>query len=120
MKKTLLVLGVLAILSTSVYSYRGYGYGGGCIGQNYGGMGRGSGYHMGAQNSRYHNLSPEQQQEYLAIYNKYSIEIQQKRLDIEKELLNEKPNWKKIEKLNEEMAKLEAQMRTEHMKNTYN
>lgn len=135
MKKTLLVLGAIAVLSTATYSFRGYSYGscpfgGDRMGRNSGyhmdsnGMGRNNGYHM--NRGGYNNLSPEEQQKFLEareknseIYNKYSLDIQQKRLDVERELLNEKPDWKKIEKLNGDIAELEAKARTEMMKNSY-
>jgi len=135
MKKGLLILGAIIVISTSTYAFRGNSYGGGCFGGSFSGMGRGGGYHMGYRGNgypmgyrgnEYNTLTTEQQQEYLqvreqniGVYNKYSIDIQQKRLDVERELLNEKPDWKKIGKLNEEIAKLEAQMKTEQMKNSY-
>ncbi len=40
----------------------------------------------------------------------------EKRLEIRKELLNEKPDWNKIEKLNTEIAVKKSQAVTERMK----
>ena len=40
------------------------------------------------------------------------ILIEEKRLEVRKELLNEKPDWNKIEKLNIEIATQEAKNRT--------
>lgn len=42
--------------------------------------------------------------------------IETKKLEIRKELLNENPDWEKIEKLNIEMATEEAKLRTKRMK----
>lgn len=47
---------------------------------------------------------------------KSRILIEEKRIEIRKELLNEKPNWNKIEKLNNEIALERAKNKTEHMK----
>lgn len=50
---------------------------------------------------------------------KLRIEIDEKRLEIRKELLNDKPNWDKIEKLNIEIATQEAKVRTCRMRENY-
>ncbi len=70
--------------------------------------------------------TPEDERAYLEarersveIYNKYGVQIEQKQLEVERELLEEKPNWNKVEKLNEEIARLEAKARTEMMKSSY-
>lgn len=47
---------------------------------------------------------------------KSRIFVDEKRLEIRKELLNEKPNWDKIEKLNSDIALERAKNKTEHMK----
>lgn len=47
---------------------------------------------------------------------KSRILIDEKRLEIRKELLNEKPDWNKIEKLNSDIALERARNKTEHMK----
>lgn len=44
------------------------------------------------------------------------ILMAEKRLEIRKELLNEKPDWNKIEKLNTEIAVKKSQCITENMK----
>lgn len=47
------------------------------------------------------------------------ILIEEKKLEIRKELLNEKPDWNKIEKLNVEVATQEAKHRTARMKEKF-
>lgn len=47
---------------------------------------------------------------------KSSIIIEEKRLEIRKELLNENPDWNKIEKLNTEISNEIGKMRTAGMK----
>ena len=45
--------------------------------------------------------------------------IDEKRLEIRKELLNNKPDWNKIEKLNVEIATQEAKLKTCRMRESY-
>ncbi|MBU3842280.1 MAG: hypothetical protein IAA47_04750 [Candidatus Fusobacterium pullicola] len=47
------------------------------------------------------------------------IMIEEKKLEIRKELLNDKPNWNKIEKLNIEIATQEAKNRTTNMRERF-
>ncbi len=47
------------------------------------------------------------------------ILIDEKRLDIRKELLNENPDWNKIEKLNIDIATEEAKLKTCRMRENY-
>ena len=72
---------------------------------------------------RFQQLTPEEGKEYLKIkeesfkvYSKYGIEINKKQLQLERELLKEDPDWNKVENLNNEIALLEAKVRTEIMK----
>lgn len=50
---------------------------------------------------------------------KVRIMIDEKRLEIRKELLNNKPDWNKIEKLNVEIATQEAKLKTCRMRESY-
>lgn len=50
---------------------------------------------------------------------KVRISIEEKKLAIRKELLNEKPDWNKIEKLNIDIATQEAKIKTFYMKESY-
>lgn len=128
MKKSILLLGAFIAISASALAWggygqgRGYGYGRGC-----GFWGRSSGgWHMGGRGYNTPVTTPEDERAYLEarersveIYNKYGVQIEQKQLEVERELLKEKPNWNKVEKLNEEIAKLQAKARTEMQKNNY-
>ncbi len=129
MKKMLLLTGALLVISTTALSFGGYSYGRGkgCTGGSYPGRMNSGWHHMIGRGGNYRELSAEEQQEYLQvrernleIYNKYGNEISKKQLEVERELLEEKPSWKKIGKLNEEIARLEAEMKTEQLKNSYN
>ena len=71
-----------------------------------GGYGSCHGYH------NYGNLSPALQE--------VNIRIQEKNLEIRKEMLKSNPNWSKIENLNTEIAKERAKLRTENQRNTWN
>lgn len=53
-------------------------------------------------------------------FEKSRIMIDEKRLEIRKELLNDKPDWNKIERLNIEVATQEAKNKTLRMKEHYN
>jgi glucan-binding YG repeat protein len=57
-------------------------------------------------------LTPEQQK----IKTQYSIALQEKRLEIKKEMTKNPLNWKNIEKLNKEEATLQAEHKTQMMK----
>lgn len=50
---------------------------------------------------------------------KVRIMIDESRLQIRKELLNEKPDWNKIEKLNIDIATQEAKLKTCRMRESY-
>ncbi|WP_320046442.1 hypothetical protein [uncultured Ilyobacter sp.] len=72
---------------------------------------------------RFQQLTPEEGKEYLKIkeesfkvYSKYGLDINKKQLELEAELLKKSPDWKKVENLNNEIASLEAKVRTEIMK----
>ena len=52
--------------------------------------------------------TPEMQQQRIA--------MEEKRLDIKKELIKDKPDWNKVEKLNKEIALQQASAKTEKMK----
>lgn len=58
------------------------------------------------------NLTPEQR----TAVEKNRIAIQEKRLEVRKALLEKSPDWKKIEKLNQESATIMAKSKTEMMK----
>jgi len=129
MKKMLLLMGALLVISTTSLSFGGYSYGRGrgCTGSSSFGRMNSGWHHMEERGSSYNELSAEEQQEYLLVreknletYNKYGTEISKKQLEVERELLEEKPSWKKIGNLNEDIAKLEAEMKTEQLKNSYN
>lgn len=47
------------------------------------------------------------------------IQIEEKKLEVRKELLNEKPDWNKIEKLNIDIATQEAKLKTSRMKDKF-
>lgn len=108
----------------------GSGYGGHMMGPGYDDYMMGSGYHRGMYgDDRYmpqRRLTPEEEKTYFEmreksfeIHKKYSIEIRRKQLELESELMKEKPNWEKIEKLNGEIAILESKVKTEMMKVNY-
>ncbi|WP_319370678.1 hypothetical protein [uncultured Ilyobacter sp.] len=108
----------------------GSGYGRGMMGPGYGGYMMGPGYHRGMyEDERYmpqRRFTPEEEKAYLKIreenlklYNQYGRSINRKQLEIETELLNDRPDWKKIQKLNDEIAALESKLKTELMKKNY-
>ena len=96
--KKVLTIGALVLTIGGFAAARGMGYGGR---MGYGGMhgGCGGGYHyqMMANN-------PDMQKSWIA--------IEEKRLDIKKEMIKASPDWKKIEKLNTDIATEQAKMRT--------
>ena len=63
---------------------------------------------MHKKNFQRQPLTPEMQ--------KQRIAVEEKRLDIKKELLKDKPDWSKVEKLNREIALQQASAKTERMK----
>lgn len=67
--------------------------------------GRGHHHHYRRENCR---INPDNE--------RMRILMAEKRLEIRKELLNEKPDWNKIEKLNTEIAVKKSQCITENMK----
>ena len=97
MKKVLLIGSVILTLGAVTFARGGYGMmGGGC-----GGYG-------------YMNSNPETQQT--------RIRIQEKNLEIRKETIKANPDWKKVERLNSEIATEQAKLRTEmqkYMRNNY-
>ena len=111
MKKTL-IFG-LFLLSTVVFSHMHGDYGG----NDYmrGGYGPGMGM--------YQTLTPEQQKELNLLENeiyrvrsRYMVDIQTKQFEIERLMLQDNVDWKKVERLNQEVAMLQANMTTEIMK----
>lgn len=75
----------------------GMGYGGGR--GHGGGCGGGGGYHYQMMSN-----NPDMQKSW--------ITIEEKRLDVKKEMIKTTPDWKKIEKLNTDIATEQAKMRT--------
>lgn len=74
------------------------------MGRKSGKMGRGNGGAYG-----YNMLTPEQR----TAAEKNMITAQEKRLEVRKLMLDKTPDWKKVEKLNGEIANLQAKNRTE-------
>ncbi len=126
MKKTVLILGAFIAISTTSLAWGGYGHqGGGCGNGFWGGMSN-RWHHMTGRGHSYRQGDIEDERAYLEareksseVYNKYGVKIDQKQLEVERELLEEEPNWNKISKLNEEIAILQARARTEMMKSSY-
>ena len=103
MKKALLIGSIVLTLGAVTFARGGYGMGG-----NGGMMGGGCGGYG------YMNSNPEAQQT--------RIRIQEKNLEIRKETVKANPDWKKVEKLNSEIATEQAKLRTEmqkYMRNNY-
>ena len=96
MKKLLLIGSLVLSLGAVGFARGGHGYGGGC-----GGHGRGNG------NGYYNNMMTSNPQ-----IEKSRITIQEKRLDVRKELIKTSPDWKKVEKLNSEIGAEQGKMRT--------
>ena len=126
MKKTVLILGAFIAISTTSLAWGGYGHqGGGCGHGFWSGMSN-RWHHMTSRGHSYRQGDIEDERAYLEareksseVYNKYGVKIDQKQLEVERELLEEEPNWNKISKLNEEIAILQARARTEMMKSGY-
>ena len=94
MKKVLLLVTVMLIAGVAIYARSGYGVGGCCPGYGY-------------------STSEGEQ---------FRIKIQEKNLEIRKELLKASPDWSKVEKLNSEIAIEQGKLRTEmqkYMRNNY-
>ncbi len=113
--KKILILG-LVLISTVVFShmYGGYGH----MRSGYGMQGgHGTGSRM------YQTLTPDQQEKLNLLENElyktrslYMTDIQTKQLEVERLILQDNVEWKKVEKLNEEISRLRAKMATETMK----
>lgn len=113
MKKTVLA-GVL-LVSGLVFAHEGFG-------------GRNSdnpqqGYRMMGGPAYSQSLTEEQQKKLLdernqmmELRNKYSLKLSEKRLDLQKEMIKEQVEWKKVEKINGEIANIQADMRTDMYK----
>ncbi len=106
----------MILISTVVFSYMFGGYG-----HMRGGYGMQGGYGPGP--GMYQTLTPEQQEKLNLLENDiyktrhlYMTDIRTKQLEIERLMLQDNIDWKKVEKLNEEIAKLHAKMATETMK----
>lgn len=101
--KKILITGALILTIGTIGAARGMhnGYGNG-----YGRGGHGScggGYHNEMLND-----NPELQKSW--------ITIQEKNLEVKKELIKKSPDWKKVEKLNGEIAAEQAKVRTARTK----
>ena len=81
--------------------------------QNWNGDNMGRGYHSGSSycgsgaNQNGFKRSPEMERSRLV--------MDEKRLEIRKELIKDKPDWNKVEKLNTEIANEQGRMRTTAM-----
>lgn len=113
--KKILILGLIFI-STVVFSHMYGGYG-----HMQGGYGMQGSYRSGS--GMYQTLTPEQQEKLNLLENElyktrsvYIADIQTKQLEIERLMLQDNVDWKKVERLNEEISKLQAKMATETMK----
>lgn len=115
MKKKLIMLGIFMFaLGANVYARHGDGTGphGGnaryayCNGQGYN---RGGAY---GRHSRHNYLSTVESE-------KLAVLMEEKSLEIRKELLKETPDWGKIEKLNIEMQTEQAKVRTKYIQARY-
>ena len=98
--KKVLTIGALVLAIGGFAAARGMGYGMGYGGHGCGGgMGYGGGYHhqMMANN-------PDIQKSW--------ITIEEKKLEVKKEMIKTSPDWKKVEKLNTDIATEQAKMRT--------
>ncbi|MGL4534087.1 MAG: hypothetical protein ACRCUA_03390 [Fusobacteriaceae bacterium] len=106
--KKLLMIGVLAISAV------GFAAGNGNGGRN--GMGRtGNVSHFNNQTNRQGNLinlTTEQRE----TITKERITMDEKKLEIRKLMVTSNPDWKKVEKLNLELATLKAKSKTQMMK----
>ena len=55
----------------------------------------------------------------LRVYSKYGLDISKKQLELDAELLKEEPDWERVQKINDEIALLESQVKTEMLKRRY-
>ncbi|WP_372714703.1 Spy/CpxP family protein refolding chaperone [Ilyobacter sp.] len=107
--KKLLVTGLL-VVSVAVFA-KGY--------NNYSHMYNSNRYETGINQ----NLTSEQNKKLSVLekeaYNsrrRYALEIQTKNLEVQRMMNEDKVNWSKVEKINGEIANIQAKMRTESMK----
>ncbi|OFL94142.1 hypothetical protein [Fusobacterium sp. HMSC073F01] len=111
MKKYLL-LGILAISSISFAwgrhydNYGSYGYIRNCC----------SSYNYHRNSYRENTRLTSAQQKTI---DNYQLQIDEKRLEINKIINSDNVNWNEIEKLNKEIAEIKAEIRTEFMKSEY-
>ncbi len=103
--KKLLVVGML-IASVAAYTSYGHMYEG-----------------REGRVASYQELTPEQEENLSVLEQKvyrsrrqYMTEMQSKRLEVERLMLEDGVEWKKVEKLNEDIARLQGKMKTESMK----
>lgn len=109
MKKYLL-LGVLAISSVS-FAWGGHH-------NNYGYRGNhcsSYGYHMNSYKNNNMKLTSAQQK----TIDNYQLQIDEKKLEINKIMNSDNVNWNQVEKLNKEIAEIRAKIKTEIMKTQY-
>lgn len=112
--KKFLLLGVLAISSIS-FAWGGHhnNYG------NYGYRGNhccySSGYHMNSYRNNNVNLTSAQQK----TIDNYQLQIDEKKLEINKIMNSDNVNWNQVGKLNKEIAEIRAKIKTEIMKTQY-
>lgn len=116
MKKKLIMLGIFMLaLGINAYARHGYGYGTNenyeynCQGYGRGGHFRGRGYGMHPTHDFWNTSEGE----------KISILMEEKNLEIRKELLKDAPDWEKIEKLNIEIQNEKAKAKTKYMQAIY-
>ena len=95
------IIGSLMVLTIGTSAFAGIHYYEGYRNE----AGRGHHHHYRRENCR---INPDNE--------RMRILMAEKRLEIRKELLNEKPDWNKIEKLNTEIAVKRSQCITENMK----
>ena len=74
----------------------------------------GDGYHYNHSSSRRHNCHNRSVESREA-----QISIDEKRLEVRRELLNENPDWNKIQRLNDEISLERSKYRTENMKQRF-
>lgn len=111
MKKYLL-LGILAISSISFAwgghykNYGSHGYQGSCC-SSYN-------YHRNSYKNNMRLTSAQQK-----TIDNYQLQIDEKRLEINKVMNSDNINWSQVEKLNKEIAEIRAKIKTEIMKTQY-
>lgn len=113
--KKLLMVGML-IISAGAFAaphhteQQGMGMGQGMMMDNCQMTGNGKGAQM--YNNMMSNLTPEQKKE----MQKEMVQIQEKRLEVKKAMLEDKVDWTKVEKLNKEIGEIQAKHKTQMMK----